>query len=806
MPFLSPRLRAVGSRSRSRAAASSRVGSYNNHMLLASAGSVDKDSIMAMALYSRSPLLASSPSRDLEHVAGLTDAFCKDFICCGINMDNLHDLLQHFEEYHAASSNTDSDSEADALESDILDPMLESGASLRQNQLWNSFGRNSYGRNRTISMDGNSRGSSSSRNRNNLRQIGQSFIDDKDSIVEEYGGHLPFAFESYIGGVGPSSISDFSNPFSATSIAANPEVTPSSASAKQQGSIPSSLSFASRMRSGVAPLLHSNSSLSSAGNSSDANSLFTANMLSSSLGALSVSGINNGGIGPANIFRNELGGSVTMQSNAGISTIPSPSNSIHTMTPPPLHHEVTATSRPTKSSPDCADHNLTIATQDNGVAKKISFSDSEQISGENDAPDNRRRGSHGQLVLKRKVGDNRMEIDDDLSFLFTQVPQTQSQDENNSEIIFNSCGITIVGAEDPAASKKRIAQEISEFVTDDASGVNSNSPPLLPTAAILNHFRKRSLLSSASFSPSFSPPRPKASELDSLDQPFVKFNKMSPEAIESFQQMTPQQQQDFIINSLEPDQISLLLMMVNQASIASVGAPLSPISAAATMASLTIENNEKSNTSTVPHPVGSSEVAGASVAASKIGASNSDGVSNVPVSAPTILKLPSVKVKHGKGQKQANSKGKEKAAASAATASAATTSPATSAATTAGAAARTPLETTAAAATAAVVTATSSSPQPDSFTTGDSASPPPSGAGAINEEPDGGDDSDDRPFKCHLCDKTYKNPGGIKYHLKHTHGVDHVSFSDMSDANRPYMCTVEGCGKRYKNLNGLKKN
>ncbi|KAI9357614.1 hypothetical protein DFJ73DRAFT_185042 [Zopfochytrium polystomum] len=47
-----------------------------------------------------SPMIAPSPGRDLAQFAVLEDQFCKDFACCGFNLETLHDLLQHFEECH----------------------------------------------------------------------------------------------------------------------------------------------------------------------------------------------------------------------------------------------------------------------------------------------------------------------------------------------------------------------------------------------------------------------------------------------------------------------------------------------------------------------------------------------------------------------------------------------------------------------------------------------------------------------------------------------------------------------------------
>ncbi|KAJ3019029.1 hypothetical protein HKX48_002464 [Thoreauomyces humboldtii] len=73
--------------------------------------------------------MAASPSRDLAHFAGLEDNFCKDFFCCGVNLGNLHDLLQHFEECHVrVESDVDEDEDLpfefesmDDMDTDISD-------------------------------------------------------------------------------------------------------------------------------------------------------------------------------------------------------------------------------------------------------------------------------------------------------------------------------------------------------------------------------------------------------------------------------------------------------------------------------------------------------------------------------------------------------------------------------------------------------------------------------------------------------------------------------------------------------------
>lgn len=56
----------------------------------------------------------------------------------------------------------------------------------------------------------------------------------------------------------------------------------------------------------------------------------------------------------------------------------------------------------------------------------------------------------------------------------------------------------------------------------------------------------------------------------------------------------------------------------------------------------------------------------------------------------------------------------------------------------------------------------------------------------------------DRPFVCPVsgCGKTYKNANGLKYHAIHGH--------DGVLVEKPHRCPFAGCGKRYKNSNGLK--
>jgi len=83
--------------------------------------------------------------------------------------------------------------------------------------------------------------------------------------------------------------------------------------------------------------------------------------------------------------------------------------------------------------------------------------------------------------------------------------------------------------------------------------------------------------------------------------------------------------------------------------------------------------------------------------------------------------------------------------------------------------------------------------------------------------------TENKPFKCPVigCEKTYKNQNGLKYHRQHGHQnqtlhqnddgtisiIDPLSNTPYPDGmgmekDKPYRCEI--CGKRYKNLNGLK--
>ena len=92
----------------------------NNHNTLNSSFNINS-SLLSFTL-ARSPHLLSSPTRDLAHFAGLEDRFCKDFQCCGKQLGDLHDLLQHFEENHVCLE-SDMDHDELPFEFESMDDM-----------------------------------------------------------------------------------------------------------------------------------------------------------------------------------------------------------------------------------------------------------------------------------------------------------------------------------------------------------------------------------------------------------------------------------------------------------------------------------------------------------------------------------------------------------------------------------------------------------------------------------------------------------------------------------------------------------
>lgn len=65
----------------------------------------------------------------------------------------------------------------------------------------------------------------------------------------------------------------------------------------------------------------------------------------------------------------------------------------------------------------------------------------------------------------------------------------------------------------------------------------------------------------------------------------------------------------------------------------------------------------------------------------------------------------------------------------------------------------------------------------------------------------------EKPYTCSHegCDKAYKNPNGLKYHIQHGHcEVGDETVDKALRYMKPYVCNFSQCHKRYKNLNGLK--
>lgn len=77
-----------------------------------------------------------------------------------------------------------------------------------------------------------------------------------------------------------------------------------------------------------------------------------------------------------------------------------------------------------------------------------------------------------------------------------------------------------------------------------------------------------------------------------------------------------------------------------------------------------------------------------------------------------------------------------------------------------------------------------------------------------------------KPFKCPKpnCNKSYKQANGLKYHMTHgscnftpckegemvKEGMSDSEVREVEKRLRPYACGVGDCGRRYKNMNGLR--
>ncbi|CAG8627811.1 154_t:CDS:1 [Paraglomus brasilianum] len=64
----------------------------------------------------------------------------------------------------------------------------------------------------------------------------------------------------------------------------------------------------------------------------------------------------------------------------------------------------------------------------------------------------------------------------------------------------------------------------------------------------------------------------------------------------------------------------------------------------------------------------------------------------------------------------------------------------------------------------------------------------------------------EKPFKCTVpgCSKSYKNLNGLKYHNEHGHRSGLLDIDEKRPVLKPYKCEFPDCDKRYKNPNGLK--
>ncbi|KAJ3129972.1 hypothetical protein HK098_007238 [Nowakowskiella sp. JEL0407] len=112
--------------------------SYRKRMIIGSVGSLGRSfggslgrgihDFNHYGFIARSPAM-HSPAGDQAHFAMLEDKYCKDFACCGLNLENLHDLLQHFEECHVHIESEDEDDDL-PFDLDEMDTDMSDGESI----------------------------------------------------------------------------------------------------------------------------------------------------------------------------------------------------------------------------------------------------------------------------------------------------------------------------------------------------------------------------------------------------------------------------------------------------------------------------------------------------------------------------------------------------------------------------------------------------------------------------------------------------------------------------------------------------
>ncbi|KAJ2760508.1 Transcriptional regulator of ribosomal biogenesis proteins, partial [Coemansia nantahalensis] len=84
-------------------------------------------------LFDLPPMASSVADDDFYYPRDLEASFCRDFSCCGLILNDLHDLLQHYEESHVRFEDDDAPGDiADGFFSNEWPAELQFGLSLEQ--------------------------------------------------------------------------------------------------------------------------------------------------------------------------------------------------------------------------------------------------------------------------------------------------------------------------------------------------------------------------------------------------------------------------------------------------------------------------------------------------------------------------------------------------------------------------------------------------------------------------------------------------------------------------------------------------
>ncbi|KAJ3409738.1 Transcriptional regulator of ribosomal biogenesis proteins [Chytridiales sp. JEL 0842] len=714
----------------------------------------------------RSPILCPSPSRDLAAFANLEDQYCRDFSCCGLQLSNLHDLLQHFEECHVRVE-SDFDDDEDDLDID-LDLDSDDDIHIRFGVLRDSSSNN---------INGSSNPTASLMDQTDVLPFDLDALENMEilDMDETQSGGLPAGQALALDNMDLdwAMSRDPSQPFTESDV----EFLRSQLQAAVSQSDKTDASTSNKANGGAAPI----NILGAPARTRSASpaALAATHMVTSPVKSVNVSDIF---APPTSAFdttvlvrkTNNLGpGSVQRKNSAPVSSSSSPS----------INTTSTSIFAPTPRSA------LTNLRRTQSTSSSSTSSSSSPLS-------SKRRKAKAASALSAQP--QTMPFYHDDTSVPTEIVPMSSDDESTGSLSDSMINAEVeLALQDEAEQKelRKAAEEIVEIIdtvrfggvsasqsrSSSRGGSRSSTPRVVSAVAGGNGVHRRSSLANVVTANS--------TGAEFYDPELVEILSSSPSApiippFSSTATPPPSTASAYPSGALTPAASRSSLVARSSNSRAGSPAPYPPCRPGSRNGSSSTNRKTKSrSTSPVVELPTTSEHSAPAVAAPMPKAASKKGKKNVINLSPTPSPPPQ--------SKDAN-----------------TTDSATP----------TPKRKSTAAAAAAP-------------------SPPPSSVSADSEtdttattKPADDLPKDPKPYKCKMtdCIKEYKNPGGLKYHMQHAHGTltDPLGnplpgtpgyfaltgeigtplpvVEEDPILSKPYECTVEGCEKRYKNLNGLK--